>query len=155
MSGVLSINPNVLASIISGYTGLKGRHDPFLIQHRTRLFQSFLMNLRGSPYLRGDHFFHRLIDSSLIGSAWSEGITMVPARLEPHGTSTAGSEVSLKGKVPDPLVVRLEEMTEKYREGLKAIEKGQSKLLKRLKGICIVIPLDIFTLLLRRIKCFE
>lgn len=123
-----------VASIISGYTGLKGRHDPFLIQHRTRLFQSFLMNVRGNVCLRGDHYFHRLIDASLVGSAWSEGITAVPARLEIQGTATGGAEVNMKGKVPDPMAVRLEAMTEKYREGLKAIEKGQSKLLKRLKG---------------------
>ena len=45
-----------IASIISGYTGFKGKHDPFLIQHRTRLFQSFLMNLRGNTNLKGDHY---------------------------------------------------------------------------------------------------
>lgn len=118
-----------VASIISGYTGLKGKHDPFLIQHRTRLFQSFLVNIRNNPILRGDHYFHRLVDSTLIGSAWLEGITAVPGKF---GTEQQGTiEAS---KIPDPLVLRLEEQTQKYRDGIKSIERGQSKLLKRLKG---------------------
>lgn len=89
------------------------------------------MNIRNNPILKGDHYFHRLVDSTLIGSAWSEGITSVPGKLgrgEQQGTSV---EVS---KIPDPLVSRLEEQTQKYREGIRSIERGQSKLLKRLKG---------------------
>lgn len=86
--------------------------------------------------LRGDHYFHRLIDSNLIGSAWSEGITAVPGKLgNEFGNAGSAVEGSKGGKIPDPLVLRLEEMTQKYRDGIRSIEKGQSKLLKRLKGI--------------------
>ena len=83
--------------------------------------------------LRGDHYFHRLIDSNLIGSAWSEGITAVPGKLG-NEFGGGGVEGGKGGKIPDALVLRLEEMTQKYRDGIKSIEKGQSKLLKRLKG---------------------
>lgn len=68
----------------------------------------------------------------MIGTAWSEGITVVPGKL---GNEIGGGvEGNKGGKIPDPLVTRLEEMTQKYRDGIKSIEKGQSKLLKRLKG---------------------
>jgi hypothetical protein len=110
---------------------LKDKHDPFLIQHRIRLFQSFLINIRNNPILRGDHYFHRLIDSNLIGSTWSEGITEIPGKL---GNENFGLEGGKGGKIPDPLVLRLEEMTQKYRDGIRSIENGQCKLLKRLKG---------------------
>ena len=117
-----------LASIISGYTGLKDRHDPFLIQHRIRLFQSFLLNIQEHPILRHDHYFHRFIDSELEGITWSEGIASIPSDASTTSSSISGC------KVPDPLVARLEEMTHKYRDGIKSIERGQAKLLKRLKG---------------------
>lgn len=91
------------------------------------------MNIRNSPILRGDHYFHRLIDSNLIGSAWSEGITAVPGKLG-NELVGGGVEGGKSGKIPDPLVLRLEEMTQKYRDGIRLIEKGQSKLIKRLKG---------------------
>ena len=120
-----------VASIISGYTGLKDKHDPFLIQHRIRLFQSFLMNIQDHPVLKYDHYFHRLIDPDLEGSTWSEGIASIPGDANTNPTSSSGS---YSCKVPDPLVLRLEEMTQKYREGIRSIERGQGKLLKRLKG---------------------
>ena len=86
------------------------------------------MNIQDHPVLRFDHYFHRLIDSNLEGSTWSEGIASIPgdSSINPASTATC--------KVPDPLVTRLEEMTQKYREGIKSIERGQGKLLKRLKG---------------------
>lgn len=81
------------------------------------------------PVLKFDHYFHRLIDSELEGATWSEGISSVPGD---GGTSNSGGPTC---RVPDPLVTRLEEMTQKYREGIKSIERGQAKLLRRLKGI--------------------
>ena len=102
-----------------------------MIQHRTRLFQSFLMNIQEHPILKYDHYFHRLIDSELEGVTWSEGIVSIPGDGNTNDIMTG----SVSGcKVPDPLVMRLEEMTQKYREGIKSIERGQAKLLKRLKG---------------------
>lgn len=125
-----------LASIISGYTGLKDKHDPFLIQHRTRLFQYFLKNISTHPTLRADHYFHRFIDQSLPGSLWSEGITTIPARLlegiDP--SSNLENNTVKRGKIPDPLINKFEEMTRKYREGIRSIEKGQSKLIRKFKG---------------------
>ncbi len=89
------------------------------------------MNLQRHPVLRGDHYFHRLVDSNLSGATWSEGI----ASVSEGGSGTNISEqIITKGRVPDPLVARLEDMTQKYREGIRSIERGQSKLLKRLKG---------------------
>ena len=115
---------------------MRDKHDPFLIQHRTRLFQSFLVNVRQHAVLSGDHFFHRFLDPELVGSNWSEGITAVLARLldETDLMVAPALSSSEKGKIPDPLLVRLEDMTLKYREGIKSIERGQSKLVKRLKG---------------------
>lgn len=132
-----------LTSIISSYTGLKGKHDPFLIQHRIRLFQSFLRYLKNHPGLGGDHFFHLFISSE---SDWSNGITLIGSKL-PHanadsntlGSSTgsgsgSGNATNRKCKVPDLMINKIEEMTKKYQMGIKSIDRGQQKLLKRLKG---------------------
>lgn len=102
------------------------------------------MNLSNNPVLRGDHYFHRLIDSELAGSTWSEGITAVPGKLGNELSSAAEGVKSNNTKIPDPLLVKLEEMTQKYREGVKSIEKGQSKLLKRLKGTRLFIKNVLF-----------
>ena len=101
------------------------------------------MNICRNATLLGDHYFHRFIDADLIGAAWSEGITAVPGKLDfeadesnESGPSASPSlyHSSSKGRIPDPLVLKLEDMTKRYREGIRSIEKGQSKLLKRLKG---------------------
>lgn len=64
-----------------------------------------------------------------MAATWSEGIASI---------SVDDPAIPIQGnsgcKVPDPLVMKLEEMTQKYREGIKSIEKGQAKLLKKLKG---------------------
>lgn len=88
------------------------------------------------PVLRADHYFHRFIDENLQGSLWSEGITTIPARLL-EGIDPAENlenNSGKRGKIPDPLINKFEEMTKKYREGIRSIEKGQSKLIKKLKG---------------------
>ena len=90
------------------------------------------MNLRDHPVLKGDHYFHRLISSEFSGVSWSEGITSVS--VGDFALDHLQHEQITKGKIPDPLVLRLEEMTQKYREGIRSIERGQCKLLKRLKG---------------------
>lgn len=91
-----------------------------------------MLNLQRHPVLRTDHYFHRLVDSILSGATWSEGITSVSDGGSGSGLNNLTEHG--KGKVPDPLVAKLEEMTQKYREGIRSIERGQSKLLKRLKG---------------------
>ena len=90
------------------------------------------MNIQDHPVLKYDHYFHRLIDSNLEGSTWSEGIASIPC--DSIITQNSNGKSCSNCKVPDPLIIRLEEMTRKYREGIKSIARGQAKLLKRLKG---------------------
>ena len=106
----------------------KGKQDPVLIQHRIRLFQSFLKNVQSHPILRGDHVFHLFVSA---GAEWNDVMTSSASRL-PVSLQTA--QPAKKGKVPDPLFVKLENMTAAYKSGIKSIDQGQRRLIKKLKG---------------------
>lgn len=113
---------------MTGFAVNKGKHDPFLIQHRIRLFQAFLSNIRDHPTLASDHVFHLFVDAN---QDWADAITTIESRL-PHSLRSGGA--LRKPKIPDPLFVRLEAMNVAYRAGIKSIEQGERRLLKRLKG---------------------
>ena len=119
----------MIGEIITGYAVNKGKQDPVLIQHRIRLFQSFLKNVQNHQILGGDHVFHLFVSE---GAEWSQVMTNCESRL-PQSLQSASAPAK-KGKVPDPLFVKLENMTAAYKSGIKSIDGGQRRLIKKLKG---------------------
>jgi hypothetical protein len=105
-----------------------GKQDPGLIQHRIRLFQSFLKNVQSHPILGADHVFHLFVSE---GAGWNDLMTSSASRLP---GSLQASQPAKKGKVPDPFFVKLESMTLAYKSGIKSIDQGQRRLIKKLKG---------------------
>ncbi len=103
-----------------------------MIQHRIRLFQSFLKNVQSHPILGGDHTFHLFVSE---GAEWNELMTSTQSRLP---LSLQTSQSAKKGKVPDPLFVKLESMTAAYKSGIKSIDQGQRRLIKKLKGKLVI-----------------
>lgn len=118
-----------LGEIITGYAMNKGKQDPILIQHRIRLFQSFLRNVQNHPTLGSDHVFHLFVSGD--GAEWSEAMNNAQSHLP---QSLQSLQAAKRVKVPDPLFVKLENMTAAYKSGVKSIDQGQRRLIKKLKG---------------------
>ena len=133
ISASLFFHPFIFqGEIITGYVVNKGRQDPVLIQHRIRLFQSFLKNVKSHPVLSGDHVFHLFVSE---GAEWTEAMTSCESRLP---ESLQKSPANRKGRIPDPLFSKLEAMTAAYKSGIQSIDGGQRQLIKKLKGTTLI-----------------
>ncbi|KAL7750623.1 Sorting nexin, cytoplasm-to-vacuole targeting pathway/endosomal sorting [Sorochytrium milnesiophthora] len=118
----------------------RAKQDPFIIDKRKRMLQSFLNRIIWHPILSTEHIFHRFLEPGILWSdiLHSAKVTSLPKAKSTNSLASSITQSLVPSSSPpavkhvDPKFVEAETFTNKFENHVKdVLEKTQKKVLRK------------------------